>query len=278
MLEPDGRRVRLTEAARLLLSHAHQIFTHLEHAESDLAAFRRGDAGTVRLGTFSSAVKAIAVPVISDLATRTRTCGSRSARWNRRTRWTRLLSRHRRRVADALRRARHCCRGQDDQRLVHRAPAGRRRWTSPCRSTTRSPIGRRSNSPIWPTPTGSSPRPGVPCQQLTLGGLRPGRFRAARPALRGRIHRRGRACRRGTRRQAAAPARPGGVHHRADRAAPGRRVSPIRRIGVQIRAGTGDQPHIAPVLDSLRRVAGQVARGPVECRAGPDRPGRRAPA
>ena len=58
MLEPDGRRVRLTEAAQLLLSHAHQIFTHLEHAESDLAAFRRGDAGTVRLGTFSSAVKA----------------------------------------------------------------------------------------------------------------------------------------------------------------------------------------------------------------------------
>ena len=72
MLEPDGRRVRLTEAAQLLLSHAHQIFTHLEHAESDLAAFRRGDAGTVRLGTFSSAVKAIAVPVISDLATRTK--------------------------------------------------------------------------------------------------------------------------------------------------------------------------------------------------------------
>ena len=72
MLEPDGRRVRLTEAAQLLLSHAHQIFTHLEHAESDLAAFRRGDAGTVRLGTFSSAVKALAVPVISDLATRSR--------------------------------------------------------------------------------------------------------------------------------------------------------------------------------------------------------------
>ncbi|MFN8199392.1 MAG: LysR family transcriptional regulator [Nakamurella multipartita] len=72
MLEPDGRRVRLTEAAQLLLQHAHQIFTHLEHAESDLAAFRRGDAGTVRVGTFSSAVKALAVPLVSDLSTRTR--------------------------------------------------------------------------------------------------------------------------------------------------------------------------------------------------------------
>lgn len=52
MLEPDGRRVRLTAAAQMLLRHAHEIFTHLEHAEADLAAFRRGDAGTVRLGSF----------------------------------------------------------------------------------------------------------------------------------------------------------------------------------------------------------------------------------
>ena len=88
MLEPDGRRVRLTEAARLLLSHAHAIFTHLEHAESDLAAFRRGDAGTVRLGTFSSAVKAHCGAGDLGSGHPTRTCGSRSARWNRRTRWT----------------------------------------------------------------------------------------------------------------------------------------------------------------------------------------------
>src|SRR6476469_7209032 len=50
MLEPDGRRVRLTAAAEMLLAHAHEIFTHLEHAEADLASFRRGQAGTVRLG------------------------------------------------------------------------------------------------------------------------------------------------------------------------------------------------------------------------------------
>ena len=35
---------------------------------------------------------------------------------------------------------------------------------------------------------------------------------------------------------------------------------------MQIRAGTADQPHIAPVLESLRRVAATVAVGPVECR------------
>ncbi|MTD13586.1 LysR family transcriptional regulator [Nakamurella sp. YIM 132087] len=68
MLEPDGRRVRLTAAAQLLLSHAHQVFSHLEHAEADLAAFRRGDAGTVRLGAFATAISALAVPAMADLA------------------------------------------------------------------------------------------------------------------------------------------------------------------------------------------------------------------
>ncbi|SDO99152.1 DNA-binding transcriptional regulator, LysR family [Nakamurella panacisegetis] len=67
MLEPDGRRVRLTAAAQLLLRHAHEVFTHLEHAESDLAAFRRGDAGVVRLGAFPTAIRGIAVPVLNQL-------------------------------------------------------------------------------------------------------------------------------------------------------------------------------------------------------------------
>ena len=67
MLEPDGRRVRLTAAAELLLRHAHEVFTHLEHAESDLAAFRRGDAGVVRLGAFPTAIRGIAVPALISL-------------------------------------------------------------------------------------------------------------------------------------------------------------------------------------------------------------------
>ncbi len=68
MLEPDGRRVRLTAAAQLLLRHAHEVFTHLEHAESDLAAFRRGDAGVVRLGAFPTAIRGVVVPVLAQLA------------------------------------------------------------------------------------------------------------------------------------------------------------------------------------------------------------------
>ncbi|AZI57074.1 LysR family transcriptional regulator [Nakamurella antarctica] len=70
MLEPDGRRVRITAAAQILLTHAHAIFTHLEHAESDLAAFRRGHVGTVRLGSFPSAIRGLAVPTWKYLADR----------------------------------------------------------------------------------------------------------------------------------------------------------------------------------------------------------------
>lgn len=29
MVEPDGRRIRLTAAAQILLAHAHAVFTHL---------------------------------------------------------------------------------------------------------------------------------------------------------------------------------------------------------------------------------------------------------
>ena len=68
MLERDGRRVRLSEAARVLLAHAHAIFTQLEHAEADLAAFRRGSGGTVRIGTFNSAIEKLGVPAVDTLA------------------------------------------------------------------------------------------------------------------------------------------------------------------------------------------------------------------
>ena len=69
MIEPDGRRVRLTAAAELLLRHAHEIFTHLEHAESDLARFRDGEAGTVRLGAFATAIRGLAAPLLRRIET-----------------------------------------------------------------------------------------------------------------------------------------------------------------------------------------------------------------
>src|ERR1700712_2946476 len=263
MLEPDGRRVRLTEAAQLLLSHAHQIFTHLEHAESDLAAFRRGDAGTVRLGTFSSAVKALAVPVISDLARRTKlraevrdgepgdaihallartvdvslTLASSEllpGENDQRLHTEHLLDD----IEDVALPFDHPLAGQSEIELSDLADAD---WILAC--------------------------PGVPCWRLTLEACERAGFvpRARHYAdefvgVVGLI------------------AAGHGVSllprlAQADFAnepivlRPVAGVSPVRRIGAQIRAGTADQPHIAPVLESLRRISAAVAIGPVECRA-----------
>ncbi len=48
------RSVALTEPGRLLLRHADAIVARLRAAHADLAAFRDGDLGTLRVGTFRS--------------------------------------------------------------------------------------------------------------------------------------------------------------------------------------------------------------------------------
>ena len=262
MLEPDGRRVRLTEAAQLLLSHAHQIFTHLEHAESDLAAFRRGDAGSVRLGTFSSAVKAVAVPLISDIATHTKLRvelrevepeEAMDALLARTVDVSLILA-----SSDLLP-------GQDDQRvhsehLFDDVMDVALPFDHPLAGQPEIHLSELADAD-W-----ILARPGVPCWQLTreaceragflprarhyadefigvVGLVAAGHGVALLPRL----------------------AQPEFVNEPIV-LRPVAGVSPVRRIGAQIRAGTADQPHIAPVLESLRRIALRVAEGPVECR------------
>ncbi|WP_439948097.1 LysR family transcriptional regulator [Streptomyces sp. BBFR109] len=70
LLEPHGRRVRLTDAARLVLRHADAVFEELERADARLAAHRRGEAGEVRIGAFSTAVPALVVPAVLALRER----------------------------------------------------------------------------------------------------------------------------------------------------------------------------------------------------------------
>lgn len=263
MLEPDGRRVRLSEAATLLLSHAHQIFTHLEHAESDLAAFRRGDAGTVRIGTFSSAVKAVAVPLISDLATRSRLRveirevdpeQAMDALLARTVDVSMTLA-----SSDLLP-------GQDDQRLRTEhlfddvldvaLP-----FDHPLAAHEEIELADLADAD-W-----ILAQPGVPCWQLTrdaceragfvprarhyadefigvVGLISAGHGVGLLPRL----------------------AQPDFVNEPIV-LRPVAGTSPVRRIGAQIRAGTADQPHIAPVLAALRRISAEVADGPLECRA-----------
>ncbi|MER6343150.1 LysR substrate-binding domain-containing protein [Streptomyces sp. NPDC001595] len=56
LTERDGRGVRLTGQARVLLAHAELIAAQLERARADLAAYGTGGRGTVTVGCFSSAV------------------------------------------------------------------------------------------------------------------------------------------------------------------------------------------------------------------------------
>ncbi|MER5638348.1 LysR family transcriptional regulator [Kitasatospora sp. NPDC002227] len=63
MLEPYGRRVRLTGAARLLLRHAERVFGELEVAEAELAGYLHGLAGEVRVGAFATAIGGLVVPM-----------------------------------------------------------------------------------------------------------------------------------------------------------------------------------------------------------------------
>ncbi|MFC8511348.1 LysR family transcriptional regulator [Streptomyces sp. NPDC057411] len=67
LLEAHGRRVRLTDAAHLVLRHAEAVFAQLERAEAELDAHLRGEAGRVRVAAFSTAVPALVVPAVQAL-------------------------------------------------------------------------------------------------------------------------------------------------------------------------------------------------------------------
>ncbi|MBL1080652.1 LysR family transcriptional regulator [Streptomyces actinomycinicus] len=67
LLEAQGRRVRLTGAARLVLAHTEAVFEQLERADAALAAYAHGEAGEVRVGAFPTAVPALVVPAVRAL-------------------------------------------------------------------------------------------------------------------------------------------------------------------------------------------------------------------
>ena len=67
LVEPDGRRVRLTPAGRRLADHAVTILAAVDTARRDLDPEGR-PAGIVRVGGFATAVRHSLLPVIADLA------------------------------------------------------------------------------------------------------------------------------------------------------------------------------------------------------------------
>lgn len=67
LLEPDGRRVRLTPAGRRLADHAVTILAAVEAARLDLDPHAE-PAGTVRVGGFATAMVRSLVPVVHELS------------------------------------------------------------------------------------------------------------------------------------------------------------------------------------------------------------------
>ncbi|MER0242991.1 LysR family transcriptional regulator [Streptomyces sp. HSW2009] len=70
LVAADGRGVRLTDAARLVLRHVEDVFAQLERAESELAGHRLGECGQVRVGAFGTAIAALVVPAVRHLRRR----------------------------------------------------------------------------------------------------------------------------------------------------------------------------------------------------------------
>jgi DNA-binding transcriptional LysR family regulator len=67
LVEPVGRRVRLTDAAKVLLRRANEIFAQLEHVRADLAAYTSGELAEVRVAGFAATLSGLVLPAVREL-------------------------------------------------------------------------------------------------------------------------------------------------------------------------------------------------------------------
>jgi DNA-binding transcriptional LysR family regulator len=67
LLERDGRRVRLTPAARGLVTRADRVLAELDAATSELAVAHGDIRGELTIGAFPSAAASLVVPAVRDL-------------------------------------------------------------------------------------------------------------------------------------------------------------------------------------------------------------------
>lgn len=70
LLEPDGRRVRLTPAATLLLARGEELIAHWEGIRAELQGATGGSLGRLRLAGFSTAASALLPPVAGEVMAR----------------------------------------------------------------------------------------------------------------------------------------------------------------------------------------------------------------
>lgn len=67
LFEPDGRRIRLTDAGQMLLRHADAITAAIDAAEAELEASKAEITGTLRIAAFPTAARAILPGAIAQL-------------------------------------------------------------------------------------------------------------------------------------------------------------------------------------------------------------------
>ena len=67
LLEPDGRRIRLTEAGQMLVRHADTITAAIDAAEAELAATKTEITGSLRIAAFPTAARAVLPGAIAQL-------------------------------------------------------------------------------------------------------------------------------------------------------------------------------------------------------------------
>jgi DNA-binding transcriptional LysR family regulator len=67
LLEPDGRRVRLTPAAHALLAHADELATRWEQVRGELDGYTDATGGSLRLSGFASVFRSLVVPAVRAL-------------------------------------------------------------------------------------------------------------------------------------------------------------------------------------------------------------------
>ena len=68
LLEPAGRRVRLTDAGRVLVGRADDVLAALDRAQADMAAYRSTPRGTVRVAMFPSGAAMLLAGLITRAA------------------------------------------------------------------------------------------------------------------------------------------------------------------------------------------------------------------
>ncbi|WP_116209187.1 LysR family transcriptional regulator [Streptomyces olivoreticuli] len=68
LVERSARGTQLTAAGEILLTHANAVLAHLERAESELAAYGAGEAGTVTVAAFATGITQVVSPAITELA------------------------------------------------------------------------------------------------------------------------------------------------------------------------------------------------------------------